>query len=78
MAFLVIGSNPSRFWPLMIPSVVQKFAHVAGVAVLYGQARISTMDAQAASPDLVLGILFVVALWSCFRRSALGFQRQNR
>ena len=77
IAFLVIGSNPLRFWPLMIPSVVEKFGHVTTVAVLYGQARISSVDAQAALPDLLLGALFVVALWSCFRRAALGSQREN-
>jgi hypothetical protein len=62
IAFLVIGSNPLRFWPLMIPSVVEKLGHVATVAALYSQARISTADAQAAVPDLLLGILFIVAL----------------
>jgi hypothetical protein len=36
IAFLVIGSSPVRFRPLMIPSIVEKFGHVAGVAVLYG------------------------------------------
>lgn len=62
IAFLVIGSNPVRFWPLMIPSAVEKFGHVAGVAAMYAQARISTVDAQAAGPDVVLGTLFSVAL----------------
>ena len=62
IAFLVIGSNPARFWPMMIPSVVEKFGHVATVAVLYGQGRVSSADAQAAVPDLLLGILFIAAL----------------
>jgi hypothetical protein len=34
---------------------------VATLAVLYGQSRISAIDAQAAIPDLALGILFVAA-----------------
>ena len=62
IAFLVIGSNPLRFWPLMIPSVIEKLGHVATVATLYSQARVSTVDAQGALPDLLLGILFIVAL----------------
>ena len=62
IAFLVIGANPARFWPLMFPSVIEKFGHVTTVAVLYSQARIPTVDAQAAVPDLVLGVLFVIAL----------------
>ena len=61
IAFLVIGSNPARFWPLMIPCVVEKLGYVATVALLYGQARISTVDAQTALPDSLLGILFIVA-----------------
>ena len=60
-AFLVIGSNPARFRPLMIPGIVEKFGHVAGVAVLYGQGRLPVTDATAAVPDLLLGVLFIAA-----------------
>ena len=49
IAFLMIGSNPARFRPLMIPGIVEKFGHVAGVAVLYGQGRLDP-DATAAVP----------------------------
>jgi hypothetical protein len=61
IAFLIIGSSPVRFRPLMIASVVEKLGHVAGVAVLHGQARLSEADAMAAGPDLVLAILFIAA-----------------
>ena len=61
IAFLVIGSNPARYRPLMIPGVLEKLGHVGGVAVLYGKARISVADAQAAIPDLLLAILFMIA-----------------
>lgn len=61
IAFLIIGSNPVRFRLLMIPSIIEKFGHVVGVAVLYGQARISAADATAAVPDLLLGALFIAA-----------------
>ncbi len=61
IAFLVIGSNPARFRPLMIPSVIEKLGYVSSLVVLYGQGRISGTDAQAAVPDLVLGVLFIVA-----------------
>jgi hypothetical protein len=60
-AFLVIGSNPIRFRPLMIPSMFEKFSYVVTLVVLYSQARISVADFQAALPDLILGSLFVVA-----------------
>ena len=61
IAFLVIGSNPARFRPLMIPSIVEKLGHVVGVALLYSDARISPIDAEAAIPDLLLALLFIVA-----------------
>lgn len=60
-AFLVIGSNPIRFRPLMVPSMFEKFSYVVTLVVLYNQARISAADVQAAIPDLILGIIFVVA-----------------
>lgn len=44
----------------MIPSVVEKLGHVVGVAALYGQGRLSAIDATAAAPDLILGVLFIV------------------
>ena len=61
IAFLVIGSSPTRFRPLMIPSMLEKFSYVMTLGVLYGQSRISATDAQAAVPDLLLCILFIVA-----------------
>ena len=62
IAFLVIGSNPVRFRPLMIPSILEKLGYVGKLAVLHWTARIPATDAQAAVPDLLLAILFMVAL----------------
>jgi hypothetical protein len=80
IAFLVIGSNPARFRPLMIPSVVEKLGYVAGVAVLYGQGRLSAVDATSAAPDLVLGVLFIVAfaVTPKFTEAAWSAQRTHR
>jgi hypothetical protein len=61
IAFLLIGSAPIRFRPLMVPSIVEKLGHVAVLAVLYQHGRISLVDASAGWPDLVLGILFIAA-----------------
>ena len=71
IAFLMIGTNPVRFRPLMIASMVEKFGHVMTVAVLYGQARISRLDAMAAGPDLLLGVLFIAA----FAKTSTSAQR---
>jgi hypothetical protein len=73
IAFLMIGTSPVRFRPLMIASMVEKFGHVMTVAVLYAQARISTLDAMAAGPDLLLGALFVAA----FAKTSTSDQRRG-
>src|SRR5215204_5818133 len=61
IAFLVIGSNPVRFRPLMIPSFIEKAGYVIAVTMLRGQGGISAADAGTAIPDAVLLVLFVVA-----------------
>jgi hypothetical protein len=61
IAFLVIGRSPARFRPLMIPSIVEKLGYVVTVAMLHGQAGISTVDAMVAAPDVLLGALFIAA-----------------
>jgi len=61
IAFLVIGSDPARFRPLMIPSMVEKIGYIVSVAVLYGKARIPAADASTGIPDLVLCLLFAAA-----------------
>lgn len=60
-AFLVIASSPSRFRPVMVAGIVEKFGHVAGVTILYNAGRLSVPDATAAVPDFILGVLFIVA-----------------
>jgi hypothetical protein len=57
----MIGSDPVRFRALMMPSIVEKFGYVATLTVLYVQGRIPMIDAQAAVPDGLLGMLFIVA-----------------
>jgi hypothetical protein len=59
IAFLAIATNPARLRPLMIMAVVEKVGFVATLFVL--RERIPPADMQAAWPDLLLGILFIVA-----------------
>ena len=61
IAFLIIGNSPSRFRPLMIPAMLEKFSFVVAVYALYAFGRVNTMMVGAASIDLILGILFVAA-----------------
>ena len=61
IAFLVIGWNPVRFRPLMIPGFIEKAGYVITATVLHGQGRISAADAGTAIPDALLLVLFIVA-----------------
>ncbi len=61
VAFLVIGSNPARFRPLMVAGMLEKFGWVATLTALYASGRISGTDVQPLWPDLALGLLFVAA-----------------
>ena len=61
LAFLLIGSNPLRYRSLMPLAMVEKLGFVATLAVLYARQRIGAADAQAAIPDLLLGLLFIAA-----------------
>jgi len=61
IVFLIIGSNPVRFRPLMIPGFIEKAGYIIAATVLHGQGRISATDAGTAIPDSVLLVLFIVA-----------------
>jgi hypothetical protein len=69
VAFLTIASNPERFRPMMIAAIVEKLAYVATLVALYAQGRLALGQLLAAgSPDLVLGVLFVLAFLSTRKR----------
>ena len=70
VAFFVIGSDPARFRPLMIPAILEKLGFVITALVFYARGRISNVDVSAAWPDLILGCLFIVAFLRA-RSSAL-------
>ena len=61
VAFFVIGSNPARFRPLMIPAMLEKFTYVATLIVLNAQGRVTAADMMAAVPDSAVGLLFIAA-----------------
>ena len=67
-AFFVIATDPVRFRPMMIPSILEKASYVAALAVLYLQGRLSAPQAVTGLPDALLGVLFAVA----FVRTAAG------
>jgi hypothetical protein len=61
LAFIVIGSDPVRFRPLMIAAILEKGGFITTIVLLYLQRRVGGVDLLVVSPDCLLGILFVIA-----------------
>jgi hypothetical protein len=61
IVFFVIATDPVRYRPLMIPSVLEKISYVAPVVILVLQGRMHPSDLVFAGTDLLLGVLFVLA-----------------
>jgi hypothetical protein len=61
IAFFFIAKSPSRYRPLMIPSVVEKFSYCGAIFIMVAQKRMHPNDLMFGGVDLVLGILFVIA-----------------
>ena len=72
IAFFVIGSDPARFRPMMIPGILEKLGHTATVMTLYRRGRLSPVDAQAAIPDLLLALAFIAAWLATARARPYG------
>jgi len=66
VAFFVIGSDPARFRLMMIPAMLEKFGHVATMSAVYLRGQLSTQQLVFNLPDLLLGVLFVIA-WNTSR-----------
>ncbi len=70
VAFLIIGSEPLRYRPLMLPAILEKFSFAAAVIVLFVQNRLPTLIFAAGMIDLIWGVLFFIAWWRLRSQSA--------
>jgi hypothetical protein len=61
VVFLIIGRDPARFRPLILPAVLEKVSFGLPVIALYFAGRLSAPALCFGVIDLVLGLLFVVA-----------------
>ena len=59
--FLVIASDPARYRPLMLVSLVEKFPFVIAVAILYLQSRVGWQMVAAAFIDGFWGVMFLIS-----------------
>jgi len=67
VAFFVIASDPGRFLPLMIPSIIEKFGYGTTVIALYLENRMKLGDVVFGSADILLVLLFVGAFFKVNR-----------
>ena len=70
VAFFVIATDPVRYRPLMIPSILEKVSWSTAVIVLVVQQRMHQSDLVFACTDLLLGVLFVIAYFKTSARTA--------
>lgn len=60
--FLLIGSDPLRYRPLMLVSALfEKFPFVIAVYALYALGRVYSIMVGLATIDLILGVLFIIS-----------------
>ena len=71
-AFFVIATDPERFRPMMVPSILEKLGYVVTVIVLYLQGRVSSVHLMPGVPDALLGLLFVLAFFKTRRRAGIS------
>jgi len=70
IAFFVIATDPARYRPLMIPSVLEKLSYVAPVTILVLQGRMHLSDLVFVGSDSLLGVLFAIAYFKTRPRIA--------
>jgi|SRR5450432_2781730 hypothetical protein len=68
IAFFIIATNPARYRPLMIVSMLEKFSYGVAVVILVAQGRMHASDLVFGCVDMLLGVLFVVAFFRTPRR----------
>jgi hypothetical protein len=61
VAFCFMASDPVRYRPLMLPSILEKATYAVAIIVLVAQGRTRPSDMVFAGTDSLLGVLFVIA-----------------
>jgi hypothetical protein len=59
--FLIIGSDPVRYRPVMLPALIEKSSFVGAILVLYWLARVPAVWLIPATTDGMWFVLFLIA-----------------
>jgi hypothetical protein len=68
IAFCVMATDPIRYRPLMLPSIVEKATYAIAIVALVLQHRTRPTDLIFAATDALLGLLFLAAYLKTPRR----------
>jgi|HubBroStandDraft_5_1064220.scaffolds.fasta_scaffold43847_2 hypothetical protein len=61
VAFCFIATDPVRYRPLILPSILEKATYAIAIVVLVAQGRTNPHDLVFAGTDALLGLFFVIA-----------------
>ena len=61
LVFIIISTDPQKYRPMILPSIVEKFSFAIAVAILVYAGRTSGQIVIGAALDALLGVLFVVS-----------------
>jgi uncharacterized NAD-dependent epimerase/dehydratase family protein len=59
--FLVVASDPVRYWRAMLPAMLEKMSFVAAIPLLYAAGRVAGVWLGFATMDAIWLVLFVIA-----------------
>jgi hypothetical protein len=74
--FLLIGRDPVRLRPAMLPALLEKLGFAVAVPILYAQGRVAPVIVPFAALDGLLLILFLVAYLKTPDREAAAAERE--
>ena len=63
VAFCFLATDPIRYRPLMLPSILEKATYAVAIVALVMQSRTNPRDLLFAGTDALLGLLFVTAYY---------------
>jgi len=63
IVYLMVGIDPRRYRPMMIPTALAKLSFGIACVVLYAQDRLSLSFLLIVTPDLIFGVLFIIAFF---------------
>jgi hypothetical protein len=61
VAFCFMATDPVRYRPLMLPSILEKATYAIAIVILVMQSRTHPSDLVFAGTDALFGTLFVIA-----------------